>query len=124
MRKIIFAVATATFAASAARAGDSAWLADAISSAKSGAVIDIPSGDYDLTDQKIHKSITLKGSADGKTVFRSAAVTASARSLPSPRSRWRCPLPTLPHSAPNARRCTARTGSPSPASRSAPPPAR
>jgi hypothetical protein len=58
-----------------ALADDSAWLAGAISSARSGAVIDIPAGDYDLTDQKIYKSMTLRGSADGKTVLRSAAVT-------------------------------------------------
>lgn len=58
-----------------ASANDSEWLQRAISSARSGAVIDIPAGDYDLTDQKIARSVTLRGSTDGKTVFRSAAVT-------------------------------------------------
>jgi hypothetical protein len=68
--------------ASGALAGDSAWLQDAIASAKSGAVIEIPAGDYDLTDQKIYKSITLKGAADGKTVLRSAAVTEKGILVP------------------------------------------
>lgn len=67
---------------SRALAGDSAWLAGAIASARSGAVIDVPAGDYDLTDQKIHKSITLKGAPDGKTVFRSAAVTEKGILVP------------------------------------------
>lgn len=82
MRMFVLTIAAAAFASSGARAGDSAWLADAISSARSGAVIDIPAGDYDLTDQKIYKSITLKGSADGKTVFRSAAVTEKGILVP------------------------------------------
>lgn len=78
------AVAILLFGASAAQAapGDSAWLAEAVSSAKGGAVIEIPAGDYDLTDQKIDRSITLKGSPDGKTVLRSAAVTEKAILVP------------------------------------------
>ncbi len=82
MRLCILAIALAALPASGALAGDSAWLAEAIASAKSGAVIDIPAGDYDLTDQKIYKSVTLKGSADGKTVFRSAAVTEKGILVP------------------------------------------
>lgn len=82
MKPIFLVASLAALAGSPASAGDSAWLADAISSAKSGAVIDIPAGDYDLTDQKIYKSITLKGSADGKTVFRSAAVTEKGILVP------------------------------------------
>ncbi|MDZ7628128.1 MAG: right-handed parallel beta-helix repeat-containing protein [Parvularculaceae bacterium] len=70
--------------AAEAAPGDSAWLAGAISSAKSGAVIDIPAGDYDLTDQKIARSLTLKGAPDGKTVLRSAAVTEKAILVPLP----------------------------------------
>jgi hypothetical protein len=82
MKLIATVLAIAVFASAPARAGDSAWLAGAISSAKPGAVIDIPAGDYDLTDQKIHKSITLKGAADGKTVLRSAAVTEKGILVP------------------------------------------
>lgn len=58
-----------------ASANDSEWLKRAISSARSGAVIEIPAGDYDLTDQKVTRSLTLRGAAEGGTVFRSAAVT-------------------------------------------------
>lgn len=71
------AIALLIIGAPAAQAapGNSAWLSEEISSAKAGAVIEIPAGDYDLTDFKIYRSITLKGAADGKTVLRSAAVT-------------------------------------------------
>jgi hypothetical protein len=82
MKDFVMIAALAVMVISPARAGDSAWLADAISNAKSGAVIDIPAGDYDLTDQKIYKSITLKGSADGKTALRSAAVTEKGILVP------------------------------------------
>lgn len=82
MRPFLVFAALAVLAASPASAGDSAWLADAIGSAKSGAVIDIPRGDYDLTDQKIYKSVTLKGSADGNTVLRSASVTEKGILVP------------------------------------------
>ncbi len=82
MRQFILALTFAGLAMSPALAGDSAWLADAIASAKSGAVIDIPAGDYDLTDQKIYRSLTLKGSADGKTTLRSAAVTEKGILVP------------------------------------------
>jgi hypothetical protein len=58
-----------------AHANDAAWLARAINSAKSASVVDVPAGDYDLKDFRIAKSITLRGSPDGKTVFRSAEVT-------------------------------------------------
>lgn len=80
----IFVVLTvlAAISISDAGAGDSAWLADAIASAKSGAVIEVPRGDYDLTDQKIYRSVTLKGSADGKTVLRSASVTEKGILVP------------------------------------------
>lgn len=82
MKALLFTVAVAVLVSPEAAAGDSAWLAGAISSAKSGAVIDIPAGDYDLTDQKIDRSLTLKGSPDGKTVLRSAAVTEKGILVP------------------------------------------
>ncbi len=65
-----------------ALAGDSQWLIREIASARSGAVITVPAGDYDLTDQKITRSITLRGAPDGKTVFRSAAVTEKGILVP------------------------------------------
>lgn len=73
----LLAVAFLMIGAAGAHAapGNSAWLVEEINAAKAGAVIDVPAGDYDLTDFKIYRSITLKGSADGKTVLRSAAVT-------------------------------------------------
>ncbi len=55
-----------------ANAGDSASLARSIAAARSGAVIDVPAGDYDLKDVTIARSLTLRGAADGGTVFRSA----------------------------------------------------
>lgn len=82
MRMFAFVAFLAAAPMAHAAPGDSAWLANAIASAKSGAVIEIPAGDYDLTDQKIYRSITLKGSADGKTVLRSAAVTEKAILVP------------------------------------------
>ncbi len=75
MRKIALFIFVLCAGPAHAAPGNSAWLAEAIDAAKSGAVIDIPAGDYDLTDVKIYRSMTLKGSADGKTVLRSAAVT-------------------------------------------------
>jgi hypothetical protein len=82
MKSSILVFLIAVIANAQALAGDSAWLRGAIASAKSGAVIDIPAGDYDLTDQKIHRSIALKGAADGKTVLRSAAVTEKGILVP------------------------------------------
>lgn len=75
MKVIAIALFVALAPSAHAAPGNSAWLAEAINAAKSGAVIEIPAGDYDLTDFKIYRSLTLKGSADGKTVLRSAAVT-------------------------------------------------
>ena len=82
MKTIVIIVASLMAGASSARAANSAWLAKAISSAKPGAVIEIPAGDYDLTDQRIAKTLTLKGSADGKTVLRSASVTEKGILVP------------------------------------------
>lgn len=82
MKAIVIIVASLMAGVSSARAADSAWLAKAISSAKPGAVIEIPAGDYDLTDQKIARTLTLKGSADGKTVLRSASVTEKGILVP------------------------------------------
>jgi len=67
---------------SPASAGDSAWLKRQIAAAKSGAVIEIPAGDYDLTDLKISRSLTLRGDAGGGTVFRSAETTEKGILVP------------------------------------------
>lgn len=73
---LILAASTIASACSApACANDSDWLKRAIASARSGAIVDIPAGDYDLTDFNIPRSMTLHGDAGGGTVFRSAAVT-------------------------------------------------
>lgn len=66
----------------AASADDGDWLKKEIASARSGAVIEVPAGDYDLTDVKIARSITLRGAADGKTVFRSAETTEKGILVP------------------------------------------
>jgi hypothetical protein len=66
----------------AASANDSDWLKKEISSARSGAIIEIPAGDYDLTDVRIARSLTLRGAADGKTIFRSAETTEKGILVP------------------------------------------
>jgi hypothetical protein len=78
----VFALLIVSASAAHAAPGDSAWLIDQISSAKSGAVIEVPAGDYDLTDQKIYRSMTIRGSADGKTILRSAATTEKGILVP------------------------------------------
>lgn len=65
-----------------ASANDSAWLERAISSARAGTVIDIPPGDYDLTDMKIARSITLRGDAAGGVTMRSAETTEKGILVP------------------------------------------
>lgn len=59
----------------AASASGGAWLKSEIASARSGAVIDVPAGDYDLMDVKIARSLTLRGAPGGGVVFRSAETT-------------------------------------------------
>ena len=71
MTSQMFFVAAATLLAAApATAKDSAWLQKQIAQAKPGAVIVIPAGDYDLTDAKISRSMTLKG--DGAVTLEEA----------------------------------------------------
>jgi hypothetical protein len=72
-KMICLGAAVAALAIAPASAKDGAWLQKQIAQAKSGAVIVIPAGDYDLTDVKISRSITLKG--DGAVTLRSASVT-------------------------------------------------
>jgi len=83
-RSLLTAIALALGLASAqaASVNDSDQLKRKISSARSGAVIDIPAGNYDLTDFKITRSMTLRGADEGKTVFRSAAVTDKGILIP------------------------------------------
>lgn len=84
--KKVAAIAAAALAAPAcgasAAANDSAWLKRAIAAAKSGAVIEIPAGDYDLTDLKIAKSVTLRGDPEGGVYFRSAETTEKGILVP------------------------------------------
>ncbi len=80
---VFFAIAFSAIACGAsASANDSEWLKRAIASAKSGAVIDIPAGDYDLMDLKIARSVTLRGAQGGGTVFRSAETTEKGILVP------------------------------------------
>ncbi len=85
MRWALLAISAVAFVAGCgapAVAQDSAWLKRAIASAKSGAVIDVPAGDYDLTDQKISRSLTLRGDVSGAVVFRSAETTEKGILVP------------------------------------------
>lgn len=79
---ILAASAIAGACGGAAAANDSDWLKRAIAAARSGATVDIPAGDYDLTDFRIAHSVTLQGDADGGTVFRSASVTEKGILVP------------------------------------------
>ncbi len=85
MRRFYIALAFSFLAGACgapASANDSERLKRAIASAKNGAVIDIPAGDYDLMDLKIARSITLRGDAGGGTVFRSAETTEKGILVP------------------------------------------
>lgn len=85
MKRIAFALAASLIVAacgSPASAGDSDWLKRQIAAAKNGAVIEIPAGDYDLTDLKISRSLSLRGDAGGGTVFRSAETTEKGILVP------------------------------------------
>ena len=78
----LFAFILCAACSAPASANDSDWLRRAIGSAKSGAVVDIPAGDYDLTDLKISRSLTLRGDTSGGTVFRSAETTEKGILVP------------------------------------------
>lgn len=85
MNRIAFTLAASLIVAacgSPASAGDSDWLKRQIAAAKNGAVIEIPAGDYDLTDQKITRSLSLRGDAGGGTIFRSAETTEKGILVP------------------------------------------
>ncbi len=83
MRAALLVAALGAAACSApATANDGDWLKRAVASAKSGAVVEIPAGDYDLKDFQISKSLTLRGAAEGKTVFRSAETTDKGILIP------------------------------------------
>ncbi|NWG92671.1 MAG: right-handed parallel beta-helix repeat-containing protein [Parvularculaceae bacterium] len=78
---LFFALGAAACGASAS-AHDSERLKGAIAAARSGSVIEVPPGDYDLKDLKISKSLTLRGAPDGGTVFRSAETTEKGILVP------------------------------------------
>ena len=87
MTRIALILAASAFASACgapASANDSDWLKRAIASARSGATVDIPAGDYDLTDFNIARSVTLHGDEGGGTIFRSAAVTDKGILVPLP----------------------------------------
>ena len=84
IRTMTFLAVAAFLSAGAADAKDGAWLRSALGAAKNGDVIEVPAGNYDLTDLKIAKSVTLRGDAGGGTFFRSAAVTEKGILAPLP----------------------------------------
>lgn len=67
---------------SRAAASDGDWLKQQIVRAPAGAVIEVPAGDYDLTDVQISRSITLSGDPGGGAVFRSAETTEKGILVP------------------------------------------
>lgn len=80
---VIFAAAAFACACAApASAGDSGWLKRQVAAARSGAVIEVPAGDFDLKDLTISRSLTLRGEAAGGTVFRSAETTEKGVLVP------------------------------------------
>lgn len=80
---VIFAAAAFACACAApASAGDGGWLKRQIAAARSGAVIEVPAGDYDVKDLTISRSLTLRGEAAGGTVFRSAETTEKGILVP------------------------------------------
>lgn len=84
MRRIalFLAAALASACGASASANDGAWLKRQIASARPGAVIDVPVGDYDLKDVAISHSIILRGPAEGGAVFRSAETTEKGILVP------------------------------------------
>lgn len=79
---IIIALLPSAAAAKGSEPRTGAWLKEEISAAKAGAVIEIPAGDYDLTDFKISRSLTLVGDPAGGTTFRSAETTEKGILVP------------------------------------------
>lgn len=69
-------------ACSSASAGDAQWLKQQYAKAKSGDIIDVPAGYYDLKDWKLDKNITFRGNKDGGTIFHSAEVTEKGVLIP------------------------------------------
>ena len=64
-------------------AANGAWLRKQMQKAKSGSVIEVPAGHYDLSDVEIGKSLTLRGPGDdGAVVFYSATVLSKGILVP------------------------------------------
>jgi len=74
--------ASLTYACSSAVAEESNWLKREYAKAKSGTIIDIPAGHYDLKDWELRKNITFRGAPDGGTIFQSAEVTEKGVLVP------------------------------------------
>ena len=80
---IMFAcIASSSACSPPAAASDSDWLKRAVNSARTGVVIEVPAGDYDLTDLKISRSLTIRGDINGATIFRSAETTEKGVLVP------------------------------------------
>ena len=81
-RYALMLVAIVAYGCSSALAEESTWLKRQYAKAKSGDIIDIPAGHYDLRDWKISKNITFRGAPEGGTVFLSAEVTEKGVLIP------------------------------------------
>ncbi len=79
---LIMTLAAVAACSSRAAASDGDWLKQQIARAPAGAVIEVPAGDYDLTDVQISRSITLSGDPGGGAVFRSAETTEKGILVP------------------------------------------
>lgn len=79
---LIMTLAAVAACSSRAAASDGDWLKQQIVRAPAGAVIEVPAGDYDLTDVQISRSITLSGDPGGGAVFRSAETTEKGILVP------------------------------------------
>lgn len=69
-------------ACSSASAEDASWLKKQYAKAKSGDIIEVPAGHYDLKDWKLNKNITFRGDKKGGTIFHSAEVTDKGVLIP------------------------------------------
>ncbi|MBI1394196.1 MAG: hypothetical protein GC152_15810 [Alphaproteobacteria bacterium] len=86
MHKTIWVAAAASLLCACgeqAAAEDGAWLRREIERARDGATINVPSGDYDMSDVTFSKDLTLVGPPDRSAVLRAANVTDKGVLVPT-----------------------------------------
>ncbi|MEL7488029.1 MAG: hypothetical protein AAGJ87_12530, partial [Pseudomonadota bacterium] len=81
---VLLVVVTASPASAQPANEESAALIAQITRAKSGAIVDIPAGRYDLRDLKIRRDLTLRGDPSGDVEFYSSRSTAKGILNPLP----------------------------------------